>query len=99
MGTWCLINSLSRLLPEKERMQLLLLIPLLAKALGYLGLKNMKEHLLLLCQILEIDKTLKQLLKNRKYRYQSKDFYFAYGKSCTIIAPSSKLYFEHWVDQ
>ncbi len=94
-----LINSLSRLLPEEERMQIIANTSI-GEDFQFLGSKELGGTYFLdqIWQRLEIDKTLKHLLKNRKYSIPIERLIFGMVAN-RALAPSSKLYLEHWVDQ
>lgn len=86
-----LINSLSRLLPEKDGA--------LSQETEYLGSKQLGGSWLLdqMWKRLEIDKTLTKLLKDRKYDTPVERMLFAMVAN-RALAPSSKLHMEHWVE-
>lgn len=92
-----LINSLSAVLPEKERMQLNLNADL-AEDFRFMGSKDLGGSFFLdqLWRQLEIDKTLKKLLKEREYRTPVERLIFAMVAN-RALNPSSKLNMEHWV--
>ena len=94
-----LINSLSAMLPDKERRQLQLNLNAdLAEDFRFMGSKDLGGSFFLdqLWKQLEIDKILKKLLKDRDYRTPVERLIFAMVAN-RALNPSSKLNMEHWV--
>ena len=94
-----LINSLCRLLPEEERLELEQDNDL-AGSFQFMGSSDLGGSYFLdqLWKRLMIDKTIKRLLRTRNYDTPIERLIFAMVAN-RALAPSSKLHIEHWIDK